>query len=65
MPVENLEEESLKRNPNLEIAQWKYLLSTDEYSKDAALQARLLAAIKENNMAPYYVEVSTQRESDQ
>ena len=35
MPVENLEEEGLAKNPNLELAQWKFLLSTDgEKNKD-------------------------------
>jgi len=44
----------LEKNPNLELAQWKYLLSTDKYKNDAQIQTKLLAAIKAENMAPLY-----------
>lgn len=27
MPAENLEEQGLEKNPNLELAQWKFLLT--------------------------------------
>ncbi|GFY38130.1 26S proteasome non-ATPase regulatory subunit 6 [Trichonephila inaurata madagascariensis] len=57
MPVENLEAESLEKNPNLELAQLKFLLSSVEHQKDENLKGRLLEAIKENNMAPFYEEV--------
>ncbi|GFT57893.1 26S proteasome non-ATPase regulatory subunit 6 [Nephila pilipes] len=57
MPVENLEAESLEKNPNLELAQLKFLLSSVEHQKDENLKCRLLEAIKENNMAPFYEEV--------
>ena len=57
MPVENLEEESLTRNPNLELAQWKFLLTTDQHKNDVHIRDQLLNAIKENNMAPFYSEV--------
>ncbi|KAF8764895.1 26S proteasome non-ATPase regulatory subunit 6-like [Argiope bruennichi] len=57
MPVENLEAESLDKNPNLELAQLKFLLSSVEHQKDENLKSRLLEAIKENNMAPFYEEV--------
>ncbi|GFQ75116.1 26S proteasome non-ATPase regulatory subunit 6, partial [Trichonephila clavata] len=57
MPIENLEAESLEKNPNLELAQLKFLLSSVEHQKDENLKGRLLEAIKENNMAPFYEEV--------
>ncbi|GBN54250.1 26S proteasome non-ATPase regulatory subunit 6 [Araneus ventricosus] len=57
MPIENLEAESLDKNPNLELAQLKFLLSSVEHQKDENLKCRLLEAIKENNMAPFYEEV--------
>ncbi|RWS13486.1 26S proteasome non-ATPase regulatory subunit 6-like protein [Dinothrombium tinctorium] len=57
MPVENLEEQSLAKNPNLDIAQWKYMLTTDAYRNDQKIAANLLNAIKEHNMAPFYESV--------
>ncbi|CAL1261039.1 unnamed protein product [Larinioides sclopetarius] len=57
MPIENLEAESLDKNPNLELAQLKFLLSSVEHQKDENLRCRLLEAIKGNNMAPFYEEV--------
>lgn len=55
MPVENLEEESLAKNPNLELAQYLFLLTID--GNDVASKTRLLEAINENNMAPFYKQV--------
>ena len=46
MPVENLEEQGLETNPNLELAQWKYLLTTDKYKNDAKIRTNLLKAIE-------------------
>ncbi|XP_015930994.1 26S proteasome non-ATPase regulatory subunit 6 isoform X1 [Parasteatoda tepidariorum] len=57
MPIENLEAESLEKNPNLELAQMKFLLSSVEFQGDESLKNRLLEAIKLNNMAPFYEEV--------
>ncbi|KAG8181890.1 hypothetical protein JTE90_026050 [Oedothorax gibbosus] len=57
MPIENLEAESLDKNPNLELAQMKFLLSSAEYQRDESMKRRLLEAIKEFNMAPFYEEV--------
>lgn len=57
MPVENLEEEGLPKNPNLEIAHWKFtLVNPDGVDKDGA-KKKLMDAIKENDMAPFYEEV--------
>ena len=51
MPSENLEEESLAKNPNLEDAQWFYLLTIED---DPSIRQKLMEAIRENNMAPFY-----------
>lgn len=49
MPLENLEEQGLEKNPNLEFAQWKFLLSLNEHKNDTTLQNRLLDAIKQES----------------
>ena len=49
MPVENLEEEGLEKNPNLELAQKKFLLTTDEYRDDSKLKKELLTAIEQDS----------------
>lgn len=54
MPAENLEEQGLEKNPNLELAQHKFLLSLPELRNDAALRAKLMEAVKVDNMGPYY-----------
>ncbi|XP_064605439.1 26S proteasome non-ATPase regulatory subunit 6-like [Liolophura sinensis] len=56
MPVENLEEEGLEKNPNLELAQWKFLLSSTKQKNDHSIKEKLLAAVKADNMAPFYEE---------
>jgi 26S proteasome regulatory subunit N7 len=45
MPIENMEEEGLEKNPNLELAQIKFLLSRKEHKSDKQLASRLLEAI--------------------
>jgi len=57
MPVENLEEEGLPKNPNLELAQLKFHLELPKNKNDAAGKAKLLESIKSNNMSPFYEEV--------
>lgn len=57
MPAENLEEQGLEKNPNLELAQIKFLLTLPEHKKDKALTEQLLMAIKTENMATWYEEV--------
>ena len=46
MPLENLEEEGLEKNPNLELAQIKFLLSLPENKNETSLKIRLLDAIE-------------------
>jgi len=57
MPIENLEEEGLAKNPNLHHAQLKFLLSKPENKNDKSLTTELLNEIKANEMAPFYEEV--------
>lgn len=54
MPVENLEEQGLEKNPNLELAQNKFLLTLPEHKNDASIRAKLMEAVKAENMGPYY-----------
>uniref|UniRef100_A0A3P8V6I9 26S proteasome non-ATPase regulatory subunit 6 n=1 Tax=Cynoglossus semilaevis TaxID=244447 RepID=A0A3P8V6I9_CYNSE len=54
MPLENLEEEGLPKNPDLRIAQLKFLLTMDGHRQDTKVKTELMDAIKANNMAPYY-----------
>ena len=58
MPAENLEEESLAKNPNLQLAQWKFMLTTETHKNDSQIAGNLMAEIKENNMTPFYEEVN-------
>ncbi|RWS30570.1 26S proteasome non-ATPase regulatory subunit 6-like protein [Leptotrombidium deliense] len=57
MPVENLEEQSLAKNPNLQLSQWKFMLTTDVYRDNKQIKADLLNAIKADNMTPFYEQV--------
>lgn len=57
MPAENLEHEGLAKNPNLELAQIKFLLSSDEHKNDVASKKKLMDAIQAHDMAPFYEEV--------
>ncbi len=50
MPVENLEEQGLEKNPDLKIAEWHYLLTTDKYKDDKLIRDKILNAITENGM---------------
>ncbi|KAM6947112.1 26S proteasome non-ATPase regulatory subunit 6 [Anarhichas minor] len=54
MPQENLEEEGLPKNPDLRIAQLKFLLTMDGHRQDVKVKTELMDAITANNMAPYY-----------
>ena len=55
MPVENLEEQGLEKNPNLELAQWKYLLTTDKYKNDTKIKTNLLKAIETDSKCNSHV----------
>ena len=45
MSVENLEEEGYEKNPNFQLASWKFLLSSYDHRGDKALERKLLDAI--------------------
>ena len=49
MPLENLEEEGLEKNPDLQLAQWRYLLTTEKHKNDRKIKNDLLDAIKEES----------------
>lgn len=49
MPLENLEEEGLPKNPDLRIAQLKFLLTMDAHRQDAKVKTELMDAIKANS----------------
>lgn len=49
MPLENLEEEGLPKNPDLRIAQLKFLLMIEEYKQDVEIKTELMEAIKHNS----------------
>jgi len=54
MPIENLEEQGLEKNPKLELAQNKFLLTLPENKNNAEMKAKLIDEIKAENMAPWY-----------
>jgi len=55
MPIENMEEEGLKKIPDLRIAQWKFeLQSIDRLKNDVSTKDKIMSAIKESKMAPLY-----------
>lgn len=55
MPLENLEEEGLEKNPNLELAQIKFLLSLPEHKNDTTLKTKLLDAIKADSEIAFFI----------
>jgi len=57
MPIENLEEQGLEKNPKLELAQYKFLITLKENQNNEELKTKLMDGIKEDNMAPWYEEV--------
>ncbi|XP_066997445.1 26S proteasome non-ATPase regulatory subunit 6 [Anabrus simplex] len=56
MPIENLEEEGLEKNPKLILAQWRFLLSQPDYADNKDIFTKLMDAIKADDMAPFYEE---------
>ena len=50
MPAENLEHEGLAKNPNLELAQLKFLLSSKQHKNDVEVKQKLVSAIKDNGI---------------
>ncbi|XP_060521780.1 26S proteasome non-ATPase regulatory subunit 6 [Cylas formicarius] len=54
MPIENLEDQGLEKNPDLELAHYKFLLSLPESRSDKNVHSKITEAIKKDNMAPWY-----------
>ncbi|CAH1372308.1 hypothetical protein MTP99_013801 [Tenebrio molitor] len=54
MPIENLEDQGLEKNPDLELAHFKFLLTLPEYRNDRFVHAKITEAIKKDDMAPWY-----------
>lgn len=48
MPRENLEEEGLEKNPNLELAQLKYLLTVSEHRDDKQIIAKIMDHVRKD-----------------
>lgn len=58
MPLENLEEEGLPKNPDLRIAQLKFLLTMDGHRQDAKVKTELMDAIKANSQLACFFQAS-------
>ncbi|KAK3102495.1 hypothetical protein FSP39_011781 [Pinctada imbricata] len=54
MPIENLEEQGLEKNPDFDLAQWRFLLETPKNKNAPEIKKNILRAVEANNMAPYY-----------
>ncbi|XP_030768071.1 26S proteasome non-ATPase regulatory subunit 6 [Sitophilus oryzae] len=54
MPIENLEDQGLEKNPDLELAHFKFLITLPEYRNDKTVHAKITEAIKKDDMAPWY-----------
>ena len=54
MPVENLEEEGLPKNPNLELAAWRFTITNPDGKDKEEAKKRLLDAIKENGVCSLF-----------
>lgn len=48
MPIENLEDQGLEKNPDLELANCKFLLTLSEYRTDRNVHQKILDAIKKD-----------------
>lgn len=57
MPIEDLTEEGLAKNPNLELAQLKFLLTLPEHHESKEIKEKLQRAVEADNMAPWYEEL--------
>ena len=50
MPAENFQHEGLATNPDLELAQLKFLLSSEQHRNDVEIKQKLIDAIKSNGI---------------
>lgn len=49
MPVEDLSQEGLEKNPDLDLAQWKFMLGTDKYKNDPQLKNKIMTSITKDS----------------
>ena len=49
MPIENLEEQGLEKNPDFDLAQWKFLLETSKYKNASDIKTKMLQSIEANS----------------
>ncbi|CAH0564759.1 unnamed protein product [Brassicogethes aeneus] len=54
MPIENLEDQGLEKNPDLELTNFKFLLTLPEFRSDRSVHQKISDAIKKDDMAPWY-----------
>ncbi|KAL3272929.1 hypothetical protein HHI36_014388 [Cryptolaemus montrouzieri] len=54
MPIENLEDQGLEKNPDLNLAKYKFLLTIPDFKDVENVKVELLKAIQEHDMAPFY-----------
>lgn len=54
MPIENLEDQGLEKNPDLELAHFKFLLSLPEYRNDRNVHAKITEAIKKDGKSLFF-----------
>jgi 26S proteasome regulatory subunit N7 len=50
----------VEKLPNMDLPRWRFLLSLPQYAQKEEIKQKLMNAIKENNMTPYYEDVCTQ-----
>lgn len=48
MPIENLEDQGLEKNPDLDLARYKFLLTITDYKDIENVKTDLLKAIQEH-----------------
>lgn len=48
MPMENLEDQGLEKNPDLELTHFKFLLTLPEFKNDKSVHAKITEAIKKD-----------------
>lgn len=48
MPIENLEDQGLEKNPDLELTLYKFLLTLPEYRNDRTIHTKITEAIKKD-----------------
>lgn len=48
MPLENLEDQGLEKNPDLELAQFKFMLTLPEFKNDRNIHQKISDAIRKD-----------------